>query len=373
MTTPEPIAPAAGPSLSTGADRSQPAVLDPGPSAFVAMDSTLDALLLDEPEPAGASVGDQVVLDVEHETHYEYEGAVEQAHHLAYLRPCDDAYQQLQTYDLSVLPAPAHHRVQRDIYGNGCTWFSLVAPHTELRVVARSRVLLRPRHGRYVAAAGRPWEDVRERLAFRAGGHFEPTAEFAFPSPFVPLHDELRAYAQASFRPGRPMADAAVELMQRVHRDFRYDAVSTEISTPVLQAFELRRGVCQDFAHVMIGCLRALGLAARYVSGYLLTEPQPGQPRLVGADASHAWVAVWCPLSGWGDDGAAAGAARVGDEEAAWLELDPTNDCLADTRHVRLAFGRDYGDVTPLRGVIRGGGQHTLVVRVTTRPVVDSP
>ncbi|TAK79419.1 MAG: transglutaminase family protein [Aquabacterium sp.] len=301
-----------------------------------------------------------VELDVEHETHYEYGSAVEQAHHLAYLRPCQDAHQQLQDHHLSIQPQPASRHVQCDVYGNTRTCFSLAEPHAELRVTAHSRVSLTPRHAGFDPARTPPWEQVRERLAFRAGGVFEPAAEFSFASPFVPMHAELRAYARASFRPGRSLGEAAVELMRRIHRDFRYDSASTEISTPVLEAFEQRVGVCQDFAHVMIGCLRALGLAARYISGYLLTEPLPGQPRLVGADASHAWVAVWCPV---------LDAEGTEQGEPVWLELDPTNDCLAETRHVRLAVGRDYGDVTPLRGVIRGGGKHTLVVRVTTRPV----
>ena len=311
------------------------------------------------PDPAAEEATGPVLLDVEHETHYEYGSAVEQAHHLAYLRPCQDAHQQLQDHHLSIEPQPANHHLQRDVYDNYRTCFSLTAPHAELRVTAHSRVSLTPRHTGFDPARTPPWEDVRETLAFRAGGAFEPAAEFSFASPFVPMHAELRAYARASFRPGRSLGEAAVELMRRIHRDFRYDSASTEISTPVLEAFEQRVGVCQDFAHVMIGCLRSLGLAARYISGYLLTEPLPGQPRLVGADASHAWVAAWCPvLDAEGEAG-----------EPVWLELDPTNDCLAETRHVRLAVGRDYGDVTPLRGVIRGGGKHTLVVRVTTRPV----
>lgn len=299
------------------------------------------------------------LIDIDHVTHYEYASPVEMAHHLAYLRPRDDALQQLLAYDLSIEPTPAQHRVDEDVYGNRRVCFSLSTAHESLQVAAHSRVRLLPRGADICAVRSLPWETVRERLAFHAGQAFEPAAEFSFPSPFIPLHGELRAYAQESFLPDRPLAEAAIELMQRIHRDFTYDPASTEISTPVLEAFVQRQGVCQDFAHVMIGCLRSLGLAARYVSGYLLTQPRPGETRLVGADASHAWLAVWCPLQ----------ADEDGTElPAHWLELDPTNDCLADTRHVRLAHGRDYGDVTPLRGVIRGGGKHRLSVRVTTLP-----
>jgi transglutaminase-like putative cysteine protease len=156
-----------------------------------------------------------------------------------------------------------------------------------------------------------------------------------------------------SFTPERPLLQAAVDLMHRIHADFTYDTDSTQISTPVLEAFNLKSGVCQDFAHVMIGCLRALGLAARYVSGYLMTQPPPGKARLVGADASHAWVSVHCPLI---------------DINGGWIDLDPTNDLIPGTSHVILAVGRDYGDVAPLRGVIRGGGEHKLAVAVTVAP-----
>jgi transglutaminase-like putative cysteine protease len=198
-----------------------------------------------------------------------------------------------------------------------------------------------------------PWEAARDALRYTAGAPFEPAVEFVQPSPYVPRLAALRAYAAPSFPTGRPVAQGAVELMQRIHRDFEYRPASTAVDTPLAQAFALRGGVCQDFAHLMIGALRMLGLAARYVSGYLLTTPPAGQAALVGADASHAWVQVHCPAAGGGP--------------GSWLELDPTNARLPDTQHVRLAVGRDYGDVTPLRGVIRGGGRHTLEVRVDTR------
>lgn len=298
-----------------------------------------------------------VLLSVEHETRYDYTSPVEQAHHLAHLRPFDDGAQKVELFDCLIKPTPAHQTTERDVFGNHRTSFSITSPHECLRVVVRSRIRQLPRP--VEAGPGVPWEAVRQHLGYRVGEPFEPASEFAFASPYIPLHAELRDYALESFTPGRGIAEASVELMQRIHRDFEYEPAATEVSTPALDAFVQRQGVCQDFAHVMIGCLRSIGLAARYISGYLLTHPAPGQPRLIGADASHAWVGVYCPAV---DPGFLPVAGP-------WLELDPTNDCLAQTDHVRLAIGRDYGDVTPLRGVIRGGGRHTILVRVTTAPV----
>ena len=168
------------------------------------------------------------------------------------------------------------------------------------------------------------------------------------------------AYAAESFAPGRPLMQAARHLMSRIHADFAYTSNATDAGTPALESLRLRRGVCQDFAHVMIGCLRSLGLAARYVSGYLLTEPPPGQPRLVGADASHAWVSVWSPAADESD-----GAS----DDNTWFDLDPTNDRAAGEDYVTLAIGRDFSDVSPLRGVIHGGDHHVLQVGVTVEPV----
>jgi transglutaminase-like putative cysteine protease len=178
----------------------------------------------------------------------------------------------------------------------------------------------------------------------------QAAAEFALPSPFVPRLAELRDYALRSYTPGRPGVEAAVDLMARIHADFGYEPNSTEVSTPLSAVVAQRRGVCQDFAHVAIGCLRALGLPAAYVSGYLLTEPPPGRPRLLGTDATHAWFRIWCPQSGW-------------------IDLDPTNAVAAGPSHVVIAWGRDYGDVVPLRGVIRGGGDHGMSVRVSVTPL----
>jgi transglutaminase-like putative cysteine protease len=305
--------------------------------------------------PASAAVA-PTRLWVEHETRYVYAQSVELAHHLACLRPLSDAGQRLRMFDMSVSPLPAQHSTRTDAFGNSRAYFALSSPHTELVVRAQSEVDVWPRYDGIDLTGCLHCAQVAERLSYHARAPFEAASEFTYASPYVPLHEELRDYAAESLHPSRPVAEAAAELMQRIYRDFDYAPATTDISTPVLEVFESRQGVCQDFAHLMLACLRANGLAARYVSGYLLTEPAPGEERLVGADASHAWVSVWCPgLSG----------ARAGE----WLDLDPTNDCLPGARHIRVAHGRDFGDVTPLRGVIRGGGDHSLEVRVTTRPV----
>lgn len=296
------------------------------------------------------------VLEVIHETRYDYTVVVSPALHLAHLQPLSDADQALLDFRLDVVPAPDETGTETDVWGNPRHLFAVLAPHRTLTVRATSRVALRPRFEGLQPAAGPAWEDVAARLRYVARAPFEPAVEFVLPSPFVPRLEPLHRYAQPSFPPGRPVAEGAIDLMRRVHGDFRYDGDATQVDTPLEQAFAQRRGVCQDFAHVMAGALRMLGLPARYVSGYLQTTAAAGQPALVGADASHAWVQAWVPgTPGVGADG--------------WLDLDPTNDLVPGPGHVRLAVGRDYGDVTPLRGVIRGGGAHTLKVGVHTREI----
>ncbi len=297
-------------------------------------------------------------LAVVHETAYRYEAPVEVAHHLAYLRPHRDEWQTLDAHLLHIEPRPRHVRAAPDAFGNWRSTFALHTAHDALLVRAYSRVTSRPRHAGLDASACASWDEASRGLRYHASAPYPPQAEFAFPSPCVPLHVELREYAVASFPSGRPVAEGALDLMRRVHADFIYAPASTHVSTPVLQAYAQRRGVCQDFAHIMIGCLRALGLAARYVSGYLVSQPPAGKPRLVGADASHAWASVHCPGL---------------DVNGGWLDLDPTNNVVPGEDHVILAYGRDYGDVTPMRGVIRGGGGHQLAVRVTVAPWDEQP
>lgn len=304
-------------------------------------------------------------LEVRHETVYRYESPVSLAQHQAHLRPLDDAAQSVERHELSIDPAPSFRRDSIDAMGNAQTHFSLTLPHRELRVVATTRVKVSARFEGLRPASGPAWEPLAASLRYSAaaaGGaapRFEPAVEFVPPSPYVPRLAALRTYALPSFPPGRAVAEGALDLMHRLHADFAYVSQSTQIDTPLDQVLAQRRGVCQDFAHVLIGGLRMLGLPARYVSGYLLTQPPDGGPPMLGADASHAWVQVWCP-------GTEVAAGTI-----EWLDLDPTNDVVPSCGHVRVAIGRDYGDVTPLRGVIRGGGRHEMSVGVGTR-VIDS-
>jgi transglutaminase-like putative cysteine protease len=296
-----------------------------------------------------------VVIAVEHETLYRYGARVESAQHLAFLRPLEDERQRVEHFEMDIEPTPAFHASALDIYGNTRTVFGIASVHRELRVTTRSRVRIAPGAGTDWLGESWPWERVAQRLRYRVGAPYDAANEFAQPSPYVPRLAALQRGPFGTPAAGQPVALWAVELMHRIHEALRYDTDSTVIDTPLADVLASRRGVCQDFAHLAIGSLRAVGLAARYVSGYLLTHHADDEGRaFVGADASHAWLAVWCPL--------ADGSAR-------WLELDPTNDVLPDQAHVRVAVGRDYGDVTPLRGVIRGGGAHEVDVRVHTSRV----
>jgi transglutaminase-like putative cysteine protease len=300
-----------------------------------------------------------VELEVQHDTRYDYVAPVSQAHHLAHLKPLQDDHQVLLAFELDVDPAPVNVAERIDTFGNTCHPFSLALPHGSLRVRSRSRLRLLPRFDTLEAAASPAWESLRDGLRYVALAPYDPAVEFIQPTRYVPRLEALRSWGRPSFPPGRPLAEAAIDLMHRLHAEFTYRSQSTQVDTPVAEAFERRTGVCQDFAHVMLGALRMLGLPARYVSGYLLTHASTDGHELVGADASHAWVQVYAP----GTPGLPAGA---------WLDLDPTNDVIPGTDHIRVAVGRDYGDVAPLRGVIRGGGRHTLTVGVTTRRLGES-
>jgi len=297
-----------------------------------------------------------MLLHVTHSTRYDYTPPVETAQHLAHLRPMDTQSQRLVSHALTISPTPAQRNETPDVYGNARAFFALESTHEELVVTAESVVdtsspVLSPDVVREL-----PWEEVRERFRYVKDSAYDPASDFVFPSRYVPRHDDFAAYARPSFAPGRPAFDVAMDLTLRMYRDFEYDSESTEISTPAIEALAQRRGVCQDFAHIMIACLRTIGLPARYVSGYLLTQPPPGRPRLIGADASHAWVSVYLP----GADG-----------PGAWADFDPTNGRQPGEDYVTLAIGRDYSDVSPMRGVLHGGARHTLDVSVTVRPLEE--
>lgn len=292
---------------------------------------------------------------VVHETRYDYESPVVLSQQLLHLTPRALPWQQREQHRIRIEPEPAEISGREDYFGNPVTQILLAAPHARLGVRAESRVSVSPR----AALAGEmqvaePWEALRDRLRSPVSAPLAEPAQYLFESPHVECFRELSNYAAPCFARGRPMLEAARELTRRIHADFRFDPKATSVSTPLREVLAKRHGVCQDFAHFMLGCLRSIGLAARYVSGYILTTPPPGRPRLVGADASHAWVALWCGGQG---------------ENAGWVELDPTNDCLAGEEHITLAWGRDFSDVTPMRGVILGGGaEQSLKVRVTVTP-----
>jgi transglutaminase-like putative cysteine protease len=293
-----------------------------------------------------------MLLHVVHETRYEYAPAVRTARHMAHLKPAHDARQRLVSHELEIDPPPAQRSESRDVWGNTRTFFSLRAQHAELKVTARSVVATSPSPA---VLSKMPWEEARERMRYHRGAAYDPAAEFLFASPYVPRQAAFVDYALPSFTAGRALVDAVRHLMARIHAEFEYETQATDVGTPALESLQLRKGVCQDFAHVMLACLRSLGLPARYVSGYMLTEPPAGQPRLVGADASHAWVSVYVPADG---------------SPGEWLDLDPTNSRVPGEDYVVLATGRDYSDVSPIRGVIHGGANHLLHVGVTVTPTI---
>ncbi len=303
-----------------------------------------------------------MLLHVVHETRYRYMPSVENAHHVVHLKPANRNGQTLLEHALHISPPPAQQRELTDVYGNSSTFFSLQTGHDVLKVIADSLVCTRADGPQHAGGSARidslPWEKVREQFRYRAGAAYNSAWEFLFASPYVPRDEAFVDFAKPSFTPGRPLAEAAHDLMERIYTTMLYESDSTEVNTPALVALRQGKGVCQDFAHIMVACCRAMGLPARYVSGYMLTQPPPGKPRLIGADASHAWASVYCPA---GETASAQGGH--------WLDFDPTNNRPPGEDYVTLATGRDFLDVSPLRGVIRGGSQHILDVAVTVAPL----
>jgi len=289
-------------------------------------------------------------LHVVHETHYRYASPVVLSQQLLHLAPRVLPWQAVHSHRVTVDPAAGEFDEREDYYGNRTVHLLLAAPHEELVVRAESEVEVAPREKAALGAPSVPWDAVRDRMRSLTEPPLAEPSAFLYESPHVETWREITDYAGKSFPRGRAMLDATLDLARRIHKDFTFDKKATSVATPLRQVLKQRRGVCQDFAHLMIGCLRAMGLAARYVSGYILTLPPPGRPRRVGADASHAWVSVHCG------------------EAAGWIDIDPTNDCLVDDEHVTLGWGRDFGDVTPMRGVILGGGEQALEVHVTVTP-----
>lgn len=281
-----------------------------------------------------------------HTTQYRYHGRVSLCHNEAHLLPRNSMDQSCLSSRVMVDPIPADYSEREDFFGNRVSYFSIQQPHDRLTVTATSDVNVNDEMGQLACDKDIAWDTVRDQLQTGRTLELLEARQFLLDSPLVHVTPELVAYAEPSFVPGRAILDAVLDLVSRVHVEFSYDPGFTTVSTPLAEVVHNRRGVCQDFAHLAIGCLRAVGLAARYVSGYLETLPPPGQPRLMGADASHAWFSVLVPGVGW-------------------LDFDPTNNQMPMGQHITTAWGRDFSDVTPLKGVIFGGGtQHELKVAV---------
>jgi transglutaminase-like putative cysteine protease len=285
-----------------------------------------------------------MIYDVSHKTLYRYSAPVAQSHHLMHLAPRPVAHQTTLHHSLLIEPAPTSHKEFIDSFGNPVSILEIDDDHSELVIHARSTIEVRS-PSRADLRSSAPWSQVHTLLTQTnrpldlAILQFIPASRHTRPTPTI------AAYADASFPAGRPVLEAAMDLVARIYDDFTFDATATDVSTPISQVLANRRGVCQDFSHLALACLRHMRIPARYVSGYLLTRPPAGQTKLKGVDASHAWISVWAP-------------------EAGWVDFDPTNNVIPSTDHVTIAWGRDYDDVSPIGGVLLGGGKHSVSVSV---------
>ncbi len=293
-----------------------------------------------------------MIYNIHHSTIYQYEENVSGSHHLARLLPQNYPSQQIISSVIHVSPQPDVISTHTDYFGNQTTYFSLSTPHKSLKIDSRSTL--------NVTAQANPtldlspsWESVRDTLLSSRKIEDIAAAEFTFVSPLCPIDSQLLAFAKKSFLPGKPILEACTDLTARIFKEFTFDTVASTVSTPVLETFAKRAGVCQDFAHLQIACLRSLGLPARYVSGYLRTDPPPGSPRMIGADASHAWISLYVPVFGW-------------------VDFDATNNVIPTENHIRFAHGRDYHDICPIRGTVYGGDRQILKIGVTVTPLEES-
>jgi transglutaminase-like putative cysteine protease len=285
---------------------------------------------------------------IAHETLYAYASEVVHAHQALHLTPRILDYQSCSEHRLTLSPLSTYSQSDTDAFGNTVTRLEFDWPHARLSVLAEMTVSVSAQP-QFDFERSHAWERVRDDLAYSSQPRSPDELEairYRMQSPYVRIKNIFVDFANDCFTPGRPIASCALALSNKLHRTLEYTPGGTTIDTPLLKILEERRGVCQDYAHLMIACLRARGLAARYVSGYLRTLPAAGAPQMIGADASHAWVSTYAPPFGW-------------------IDFDPTNGIVVGTHHITLAWGRDFGDVSPLRGVIVGGGSHTLEVRVT--------
>lgn len=285
---------------------------------------------------------------ISHRTRYQYAEPVALCQNIGRLFPASDAQQQCRRTQFLIEPAPAAYREYTDYFGNQVCYFDIQQPHMELTVTTISDVVRHDAATLPDPASSAPWEDALRHLREAEDDQDLELRQYILPSPLVPMLPAARTYARKHFARGRPLLECAQALMAGIHADFVYDPEFTDLATPLDEVLAHKRGVCQDFAHIGIACMRAIGLPARYVSGYIETMPPPGQEKLQGADASHAWFSAWTPEHGW-------------------IDFDPTNNSIPAGQHVTVAHGRDYSDVAPLKGVLVGGGEHKLEVAVDMR------
>jgi len=289
------------------------------------------------------------MYDIRHRTTFTYEDVVSVSHHVLHLSPRRHPRQRALETAMLIDPSPAVDSQGSDYFGNPVHYLTVQEPHDQLVVEARSRIDVQPLPASIDLGASERWVETRESLAAAADDTMLQAFQFVFDSPYSVADEDVRDYALQSFVGDRPVLEAAMDLTSRIYREFEYRGGVSDVSTPVRDVFDMRKGVCQDFAHLEIACLRSLGLAARYVSGYLRTRPPEGKEKLVGADASHAWLSVWCGSNGW-------------------VDFDPTNNVIPNVEHITIGWGRDYGDVSPINGFIVGGGAHQVAVAVDVNP-----
>jgi transglutaminase-like putative cysteine protease len=286
---------------------------------------------------------------ITHRTLYEYAAPVSVSHHVARLEPRTSATQTCENFSLKIFPEPSLRKARMDYFGNQLCFFAIQEIHSRLEIVTSSRVTVQVRTP-VANESTAPWESVAEMFRDPVSPEVVEPYQFVFDSPHVRASPELADYARQSYSPGTPLLAGARDLTRRIHEDFKFDPRATTVATPLEEVWQKRRGVCQDFAHLGIACLRSLGLPARYVSGYLRTRPPAGKARLVGVDASHAWFRIFCPGTGW-------------------VDFDPTNNVQTAEEHIIVAYGRDYGDVSPVAGILTGGGSHEVRVSVDVEPL----
>ena len=286
---------------------------------------------------------------VQHTTWYAYTEPVPNCHNVVHLAPRNTARQTCHEHQLVIEPTPSTLARRSDYFGNTADYFTVRGPLMGLKVTAESKLEVSEAPA-FENVASPAWEELSHACRGTYDRQSLEILQFTFSSPRVRLFADMFRYAAPSFPAERPILSALRDLTSRIHADFKFDSRATTVNTPLDELLQLRRGVCQDFAHLAVGCVRSMGLAARYVSGYICTEPPPGMPRLVGADASHAWASVYC-------------GAELG-----WIDIDPTNDMFASDEHISIGWGRDYGDICPIQGVFVGGGDHSMGVSVDVVP-----